>query len=98
MSTDTVDLKTFAKMLLVNPYVVRRWIREGKVEPKGVDIGGEPVFSREYATRVADRAKEARGKGHRGRFMRYATGDGPIPIGPTPGYISPQTFARLPLT
>jgi hypothetical protein len=26
--------------------------------------------------------KEAKEKGHRWRFMRYANGDGPIPIGP----------------
>ena len=95
MNPDTISLKTFAKMLLVNPYVVRRWIREGKIEPKGVDGGGEPEFSLEYATRVADRAKEARGKGHKWGFLRYAIGQGPIPLGPTPEYMSPQTFARL---
>jgi hypothetical protein len=97
MSTDTVNLKTFAKMLCVEPNVVRRWIREGKIVPQGGDESGEPEFSLEYATRVRDRVKEAREKGHRWRFLRYAIGQRAIPQGPatTPQRWSPQVFAQL---
>lgn len=82
MSDETVSLATVAKMMGRERHVVRRWIREGKIVPQGIDGCGEPEFSLEYATRVVARVKEAKEKGHRWRFMRYANGDGPIPIGP----------------
>jgi hypothetical protein len=97
MSADTVDLKTFAKMMGRGRWQVRRWVRDGTIVSQGIDECGEPEFSLEYATRVVSRVKEAKERGHRWRYMRFANGDGPIPIGPgtTPERMSPQAFARL---
>jgi hypothetical protein len=97
MSADTINLKTFAKMMARGRWQVRRWIQDGIIVPQGIDERGEPEFSLEYATRVVARVKEAKEKGHRWRYMRYANGDGPIPIGPgtTPERMNPQAFARL---
>jgi hypothetical protein len=94
MSKDPVKLRAFGKMIGVERYKVRRLIEAGTIEPQGVDERGDPVFSLEYTTKLADRLNEARKKGHR-CVIRFAGGSEPIPIGPTREYMSPQTFARL---